>query len=145
MRSKEGIYFLALVALALLITLSGCTKKIYVPVESVRYTTDTLRTTIHRVDSVLMRDSVTVYRSGDTVEITRWRERWHKETLRDTVYRARVDSIDRPVPYPVEKRVEIEKPLRWWQTALILIGGAGIVAILIILGLQWLKTKVPRV
>lgn len=85
-----------------LLVLSACSPKVqYVPVE--RTTHDTLQIVQLKRDSVLMRDSVFVERSGDTVRELRWvwRERWH--TTHDTVYRSRTDSI--PIPYAVEKQL----------------------------------------
>ena len=70
-------------------------------VERVR--TDTVRITQQQRDSIYLRDSIFVnqWQSGDT--IFQVRDRWHtqyvKKEVRDTFYKAKVDSV--PVPYPV--------------------------------------------
>lgn len=78
-------------------------------------------------------ESTVVNENGDTMrhdthsDITTDRERSLENTIRiqqrtiDSLSQVknRVDSVDRPVPYPVDKIVEVEKPLKWWQSALI--------------------------
>ena len=101
---------LAVAALALLLLLAGCGRRIVtVPVERVRIE---WRDSIRR-DSIIIRerDSVVVnqYVKGDTVhverEITRWRDR---ESHSDASgVRVRVDSI------PVEHEVIKEVPRSW--------------------------------
>lgn len=118
---KTLFYIIMLCVAALII--GGCTSTRYVPVESVRetttHTTDTLRLVQLRVDTVLERDSVAVVVRGDTVLQTRFRDRLRVQLRHDTVRAASRDTvavyIERPVPYEVEKRVEVEKPLSWWQ------------------------------
>ena len=46
--------------------------------------------------------------------------------------KVRVDSIDRPIPYPVTEYIEVNK-LYWWQTSLMWIGAVSIASILILL------------
>lgn len=102
--------------------------------ESVRV--DVVRDTIHQ------RDSVYHYIKGDTTII----ERWHYYTNNNNAIRIdtliKVDSVQVPV---VTERVvtevqEVEKPLKWWQRALMMLGGA----MLIVTGLtlaHWLGKK----
>lgn len=47
--------------ICLLVLVSGCSRKVYVPVESVVSRTDTIYSAKVRVDSVIMRDSVAVF------------------------------------------------------------------------------------
>lgn len=109
----------------LLAFLPACTRSIYVPVESERTemrsdSTDVSHSSL-KVDSVVFRDTVTIMARGDTIfhEVIKWRERLRIRN--DTVFRDRnkfiiiKDSIKRPVPYPVEKKVYIDKPLSAWQ------------------------------
>lgn len=79
--------------LCLLIILSGCTRKIYVPLEREHLRTDTIVAHAERVDSVLIRDSVVTAKDGDTIrqEIWRWRER--VRLRRDTVVRVFRDTV----------------------------------------------------
>lgn len=55
--------------------------------------------------------------------------RVERDSLR--ALKARVDSVDRPVPYPVEVVKEVVKPLMWWQKALMWVGGIALVALLV--------------
>lgn len=113
--------------------LSGCSPKVeYVPVERTVTRTDTCFYAKLRVDSVLVRDSVAVIHKGDTVFMTKWRDRIKVRERTDTVYRAKTDSVR--VPYPVEKTVYRERELTAWQKAKMDFGG-GAIAVLCIAAL----------
>lgn len=102
----------------------GCSRKVvYVPTESATLRVDTLREISARVDSVWVKDSVSLRTSGDTVFLERWRDRYKYVGRVDTVYKARVDSIRIREPFPVEVVKEVEKKLSWWQKSLIWLGG----------------------
>lgn len=103
--------------------LMSCTRTVYVPTQSVK--TDSIAVERVRIDSIVMRDSVSVIDRGDTVRIERWRTRYI--TRRDTiaVERVRTDSI--AVPY----RVEVERPLTLWQRIKLSLGGWALLAVLI--------------
>lgn len=76
-----------------------------VPRVHTEWKTDTLRDSVHLIDSVK------VYTKGDTVfteklrYVTKWRERSKIVNTTDTLYKV----VDRPVP------VEVEKKLSKWQ------------------------------
>lgn len=89
--------------ICLLVLATGCSRKVYVPVESTVSRTDTVYSAKVRVDSVIMRDSVAVFQKGDTVMITKYRDRYRVKELTDTVYQSAIDSVKVSVPYPVEK------------------------------------------
>lgn len=89
--------------ICLLVLATGCARKVYVPVESTVSRTDTIYSAKVRVDSVIMRDSVSVFQKGDTVMITKYRDRYRVKELTDTVYQSAIDSVKVSVPYPVEK------------------------------------------
>lgn len=89
--------------ICLLVLATGCARKVYVPVESTVSRTDTVYSAKVRVDSVIMRDSVAVFQKGDTVMITKYRDRYRVKELTDTVYQSTIDSVKVSVPYPVEK------------------------------------------
>lgn len=89
--------------ICLLVIATGCSRKVYVPVESTVSRTDTVYSAKVRVDSVIMRDSVAVFQKGDTVMITKYRDRYRVKELTDTVYQSVIDSVKVSVPYPVEK------------------------------------------
>ena len=97
--------YLVLVIAVICVLACGCSRAVYVPVESVSYRTDTLRVINSRIDSVVMRDSVAVYVNGDTVRITQYRDRLRWRDRVDTVYKARVDTARVEVPVAVEKEL----------------------------------------
>lgn len=91
--------------LAALVLLSGCSRVQYVPMQTV------LKDSIvfHRIDidSVIIKDSIFIDRTKDTVY--KYVERWQEKYIirNDTTIIERVDSI------PVE--VKVEKQLTRWQ------------------------------
>lgn len=111
--------------ICLLVLASGCSRKVYVPVESVVSRTDTIYSAKVRVDSVIMRDSVAVFQKGDTVTITKYRDRYRVKELTDTVYQSAIDSVKVSVPYPVERELS-----RWERTKMDF-GGMAIGALVI--------------
>ena len=104
------IVLMIVILLALMLS-GGCTRKVYVPVENTMVRTDTVYQSQLRVDSVFCRDSVAVIQKGDTVLITKWRDRYRVKQRTDTVYKAVTDSVKVSVPYPVERELT-----KWEQT-----------------------------
>lgn len=136
-------FLMGLLVLMVISLCSGCSRRVvYVPAESVSMQRDSVRSAALRVDSVWVRDSVYVERvsgaSGDTVRIEHWRDRWRDRVVSDTAVKLRVDSVRVKEPYPVEVVKEVNR-LRWWQTALMWLGVAGVV----IAG-GWLAIKILR-
>jgi len=130
-----------IVLLAMLLILCGsCTRKIYVPVERAELRTDTLYCTLWNTDTVIDRDTVLTLVKGDTVTIDRIRWRVRVKERHDTVYRTKTDSVYVEKPYPVEVVKEVEKPLAWWQKALMSLGGMLAVCVLLVMG-KWAYTK----
>lgn len=107
----HGLCAIAAAILLLILLLCSCSRKIYVPTEKTVYHTDTLRLTQLRVDSVFMRDSVSLIQRGDTVFLTKYRDRFRYRDRIDTVYKATVDTARISVPYPVERKLT-----KWEQT-----------------------------
>lgn len=134
----------AMLALVLItaaaVLMGGCTKAVYLPAESGAVRTDTLAVLRWRTDTVIDRDTVTLTQRGDTVYLTKTQWRWRVKETRDTVYQLRTDSVYVEKPYPVEKIVEVEKPLTWWQKSLIWIGIASLASI-VILAIYWHKRR----
>lgn len=95
----------------------------------------------HVRDTLIQRDSVYHYIQGDTVRI----ERWHylqgtTNVVRvDTVHKT--DSVQVPVvtTQTIEKRVEVPRPLSWWQKTLIIIGGSSLIALLLLIAYKTRK------
>lgn len=123
--------------ICLLVLATGCSRKVYVPVESAVSRTDTIYSAKVRVDSVIMRDSVAVFQKGDTVTITKYRDRYRVKELTDTVYQSAIDSVKISVPYPVERELS-----RWERTKRDF-GGMAIGALVIALcvAVAWLIKK----
>lgn len=124
---------LMLLAMTALMLSGGCTRKVYVPSEHIVYSTDTVYEAVLRVDSVIQRDSVAVVQKGDTVLITRYRDRYRVKERTDTVYKAKTDSVRVREPYPVERELT-----KWEQTKMdfggIFLGGliaAGVAAVIV--------------
>lgn len=105
MRGRLNIFALFWVVAALVLLLSGCSRVQYVPMQTV------LKDSIvfHRIDidSVIIKDSIFIDRTKDTVY--KYVERWQEKYIirNDTTIIERVDSI------PVE--VKVEKQLTRWQ------------------------------
>lgn len=104
MRARSNIFALFWMVAALVL-LSGCSRVQYVPMQTV------LKDSIvfHRIDidSVIIKDSIFIDRTKDTVYkyVERWKEKYIIRN--DTTIIERVDSI------PVE--VKVEKQLTRWQ------------------------------
>lgn len=115
--------FAGAICLLVLMLLCGCTRKVYVPVERTVLHTDTFRQQQLRVDSFYLHDSTAVFISGDTVRITRYRDRLRDRLRVDTVYRTIGDTVREPIPYPVERK------LTTWQHVKQAAGGWAIGAL----------------
>lgn len=132
---------LMLLAMAALLMSGGCTRKVYVPTEHTVYNTDTVYEAVLRVDSVIQRDSVAVIQKGDTVLITRYRDRYRVKERTDTVYKAKTDSVRVREPYPVERELT-----KWEQTKQDL-GGlflGGLIAVGVAAVIMWIVKRKRR-
>lgn len=134
---------LILLAIAALLMSGGCTRKVYVPTEHIVYSTDTVYEAVLRVDSVIQRDSVAVVQKGDTVLITRYRDRYRVKERTDTVtvYQAVVDSVNVSTPYPVER--ELTK----WEHTKMDFGGmflGGLIAVVVSAVIVWIVKRKRR-
>lgn len=132
---------LMLLAMAALLLSGGCTRKVYVPVESTVTRTDTVYEAVLRVDSVIQRDSVAVVQKGDTVLITRYRDRYRVKERTDTVYKAKTDSVRVREPYPVERK------LTKWEQVKMDFGGmflGGLIAVVVSAVIVWIVKRKRR-
>ena len=120
-----SVTFIAL-AIALMLSFSGCTMTKYMPVE--HHTTDTLIQTKVQKDSVWLHDSIHVTEKGDTVKIEKWHTKYIERLSHDTLYQSVRDSI--PVPYEVVK--EVPAKLSSLQTGLMVIGLFAILTLILV-------------
>lgn len=102
------IVFLSLFLIGLAAT--SCTRHVYVPVETTK--SDTVYMNRVQLDSIYMRDSVFIEKSGDTIREFQYKYIYRFKDRIDTLYISKTDSIQ--VPYPVEV-VKYKTPQWcWW-------------------------------
>ena len=134
--SELVVGFAVALLACLLISLCGCkaqkvVERVEVPVVVTQEHTIESVKVDHVRDTLIQRDSIYHYIKGDTVLI----ERWHylqgstKAVRVDTLIK--VDSVQVPVVTTkvVTKTEQVEKPLHWWQRALMLMGGLALIAV----------------
>ena len=129
------IFALSLAVGAVITLLFGsCTRKVYVPTETVRTEYKDRVVENLRVDTAAMRDSVAVYVNGDTVRITKYRDRWRTRIIErhDTCTVTKTDSVQVPV--------QVERKLTRWERTKMDAGGIaiGILGVAALGGLAWL-------
>lgn len=109
---------------AVVAALSGCTtpKKVVVekPVVVEKVHHDTIMQTRLKVDTCIIRDSVVVTEQGTD----RWHTRYLLRYRIDTVYKVRVDSIPKITTITKEITRQVPTQRKWWETALMILGGA---------------------
>ena len=110
-----------LIFLLLLLTTSCRTIYVDRPIETIVH--DTLKIVQEKTDSVFVKDSIFIYKNGDTVYIYKYRDRYKDKIVRDTIYKHSVDSLSYPVY--IEKEVEV-KYIPLYNKIL---GGLGIILI----------------
>ena len=122
-------FVVAVLICAVLHVCMGCTRRVYVPVETVKH--DSVVTAKLVADTMMVRDSVYVREKGDTVWCYRWKTEYKSRWLTDTVIVERVDSL--AVPYEVVKEKAYIPSMVWY-----LIGGLG----LAVLGMgAWIRYR----
>lgn len=111
---------------AVAVSLMGCTakravvKEVPVVVEKTRH--DTIMQTRLMVDTCILSDSVVVTEQGTD----RWHTRYLLRYRIDTVYKVRVDSIPKITTITKEITRQVPAQKKWWETALMVLGGACI-------------------
>lgn len=116
--------------------LCGCSRRIYVPVERVRI--DSVAQWKTRIDSVELRDSVTVIIRGDTVTRDRIRYLQRTRVRHDTVLRVLRDTVPVIVPAQADKSASggakrVRGYLSRGISALALFGAGGVAAAALLL------------
>ena len=127
----------AVIALLVCALFGGCTVTRIVPVIEQR--TDTLLRYSNTRDSIYVHDSIVTTHWGDTVTVERWHTRWRDRWRTDTLYIAKTDSV--PKPYPVEVIKKIERKLTWWQQARMHVGGIVIFGLIIFAAVKIVRRK----
>lgn len=96
---------------------TSCTRHVYVPVETTK--SDTVYLNRVQLDSIYMRDSVFIEKSGDTIREFQYKYIYRFKDRIDTMYISKTDSIQ--VPYPVEV-VKYKTPRWcWWVLGVIVL------------------------
>ena len=109
---------------AVAVSLMGCTtkravvKEVPVVVEKTRH--DTIMQTRLMVDTCILSDSVVVTEQGTD----RWHTRYLLRYRIDTLYKVRVDSIPKITTITKEITRQVPRQRKWWETALMILGGA---------------------
>ena len=106
---------------------TSCTRHVYVPVETTK--SDTVYLNRVQLDSIYMRDSVFVEKSGDTIREFQYKYIYRFKDRIDTLYISKTDSIQ--VPYPDEV-VKYKTPQWCWLTL------GGIVLLLVPYIVKWI-------
>lgn len=132
---------LAVVFVLLFVLFSGCTRRVYVPVERTTTVTEILRDTIVKVELKQVHDTVTIEALGrDTASYLEngthfshvtWKDGKLGHSLgtlpdasvKDTL-KVKYIIVRDSIPYPVP--VEVEKKLTWWQRQKMEYGGFAI-------------------
>ena len=122
-----------LCAYVLAVGMTGCTRTVYTPVESVH--TEYRDRDVEKLVADTVRDTRVVFVKGDTVRDWRIREHINTVAVHDTCLIEHIDTIR--VPYPVEKQLT-----RWQQTK-IDYGGEAMIALVIVViaAVMWLIKK----
>lgn len=116
-------------AMAVMAALCGCTRKIYIPVQSDTVRSDSVARVIAASDTVIIRDSVCRFVSGDTVFLRQTTTRDRIRILRDTLCVLRRDSVRTEVPIPVPGPQQSSRP-SWPAIALVILTAAIIAALI---------------
>lgn len=132
---KASIILAVIITCLLTAILSSCTTTEYVTVPEVHeywhHSTDTIRQTDsiidHQTTTIREVDSATMAKYG--IQLKDMQRAWLIETNRlqrelSELRQSHTDTIHErdSIPYPVEVVKAVEKPLAWWQTALMVIG-----------------------
>ena len=128
-----------IVTLLIIWSIVSCKSIVYE--EKPVYIHDTTNVSVLKHDSVWMHDSVwsIQWMKGDTVFLDKGKIEWkYKEKkVHDTIRQVEKVpiEIEKPVIKEIEKKVEVEKELNWWQRWMIRLGEFALALLGIVLGL----------
>ena len=131
---------IGLVVGLVLLALAGCKSKEYITVPEY-HTEYVVRTdTFHKLDSVYLKDSVYVYRKGDTVYYNKvaYRDRWRN------IYKVKLDTIFKrdsvSIPYPVERQLT-QNEIRLMTLGRLFVCFLFLVVAAMVFGIWWYHNK----
>jgi hypothetical protein len=136
MDRNEKFWMIFLLGLMILGMLTSCKTK-YVAVPEYHQTIVSKHDTLVARDSIYVKDSFYVEKSGDTVTMYKTRyiyiDRWRDKIIsRDSI---KVDSVR--VPYPVEKEISLFKKIRFGVNGLLV----GVILLIMFLVIHKVKYK----
>lgn len=151
MRQVLYIYVFALLT-CFILSLIGCSKKVYVPVEKVTTITETIRDTVIEIQLEQLKDSVV---TPDTINHlqNKYADSWamfsggrlhHSLNSRAARLPVHIQVVDRvknilePKITTVDKIIYKDKELTWWQRIRIFVGDLALIGLFICL---IIKTK----
>ena len=105
-----------LIAILVLLLLSGCASTKYVEVPVNRVKVEYMNKT--KIDTLIQKDSIITLLKGDTVFLEKYKYLYRIKEVRDTV--AKTDTITTVQTIEVEKKVN---ELKNWQIILMVLGG----------------------
>ena len=93
---------------------------------------DTIAQNIWRIDTTIVKDSVYFAIKGDTIFKERYNTKWRIKVAHDTINKV----VEKPVEVVRQSfKTETKEVNRiyWWQTVLMLIGGASLIYLIVLL------------
>lgn len=119
--------------------LCGCTRRVYIPVESV--VRDSVYSNTLRIDSVMMHDSIFLDSRGDTIIKEVYRTRYRTRVLTDTIYKSRIDSVPVVSEQTFSQQPKSAKSFRQQLSDTIIWGVRGLLVIVAIIFFIRLRNK----
>lgn len=156
MNSKRITLYLIAYAAILVWLLTGCTTTKYVTVPEVHTEYVNHTDSVHQVDSIIREKETTVMQLDSAamaqygIRLEKAERAWlvkTKELERELqrIAQMKADTIIQvdSIPYPVDRPVEVEKPLTWWQKLRLNLGNImmAIIGIAAIYGAMKLYVK----
>ena len=115
-----------------LLCLCGCKTRKEIQTEYVYVErTDTLTQTKWITDRVVISDSVFIWQKGDTVFIKEKHSEKSNKEKADTIYKVKIETQIEYKDREIETVKEVNR-LYWWQTALMWMGGIGLLILILI-------------
>ncbi len=134
--------FLLSTTVAASLVFVGCTRHIYLPVESTSTRIDSIALRSMSSDSVIDRDTIRFDSCGDTVRITDIHWRWRTRIVRDTVNISSRQASQKSIPQPTSKSLG-DTSLPIWQIILLVSAVLASITTLLTAVRKWISTLIP--